>query len=87
MESKTSVEQIQRMLSDRDFAGLRRLIVELESADIAEAIRELDLDDQVVVFRVLPREQASDCFEYLDASAQEGLIKGLAREQAAAILN
>lgn len=87
MISNTTVEQIQRMLTERDFSGLRRLIVALEIADIAEAIGELEPDDQVVVFRVLPREQAAECFEYLEAPAQEVLIKGLAREQAAAILN
>ena len=75
------------MLLERDFSGLRRRIIELETADIAEAISELELHDQVVVFRLLPREQAAECFEHLEAQAQEGLIKGLAREQAAAILN
>ena len=39
------------------------------------------------MFRLLQRELAADTFEYLESESQEGLIKALAREHVATILN
>src|SRR6185295_17876924 len=44
-------------------------------------------DEQVMAFRVLPRECAAEVFEYLDPAAQEGLVKTMGQEDVAAVLN
>ena len=38
------------------------------------------MEQQVVAFRVLPRDLAADVFEYLPLDAQERLLKAMARE-------
>ena len=45
------------------------------------------MDQQVVAFRVLPRDLAADVFEYLPLEAQERLLRAMAREDVARILN
>jgi magnesium transporter len=53
---------------------------------VAEAIEGLNEEGRAVLFRILPRAQATETFEYLAPEAQEGLLRGLAKEQVAAIL-
>jgi len=87
MTPALSTIELGKALENRDFASVRRALVELYPADVAEVIEALDEDQRPVVFRLLPRDQASEIFEHLEPDAQEGLIKGLAREQVAVILN
>ena len=56
-------------------------------SDLAELLTDLSLEDQVVVFRILPRKAAAAMFEYLVADAQEALLKAMAQEDVAALLN
>jgi Mg/Co/Ni transporter MgtE len=43
-------------------------------------LTELGVEDQVVVFRVLPRKLAAEVFEYLSLESQEALVKGWPRK-------
>ena len=56
-------------------------------SDLAALLTDLALEDQVVVFRVLPRKVAAATFEYLSHDAQETLLKAMAQEDVAALLN
>ena len=87
MAVELSRAEIETSLSQRSFASLRAAFAEKEPADVAEAIEELDPEDQAIVFRLLQRELAADTFGYLEPESQEGLIKALAREHVATILN
>ncbi|MCP3982220.1 MAG: magnesium transporter [bacterium] len=78
---------IEQALRDRNFAWLRGVFGKLEPADVADCIDMLEPGDRAVAFRVMNRDLASETFEYLEPESQEGLIKGLAREQVATILN
>src|SRR5205809_572954 len=44
-------------------------------------------DDRVIIFRVLPAALAADVFDYLDVDTQQSLLRCMAHEQVAAILN
>ena len=53
----------------------------------ASLIEILSVEEQVVAFRLLPRDLAADVFEYLPLEAQERLLKAMATEEVAKILN
>ena len=53
----------------------------------AGLIESLPVEQQVVAFRLLPRDLAADVFEYLPLEAQERLLKAMATEEVAKILN
>ena len=57
------------------------------ASDLAQALTELDLDGQVVAFRVLPRKAAATVFEYLSHHEQRALLKAMAQEEVASLLN
>jgi magnesium transporter len=58
-----------------------------EAGDVAALLTELNVEDQVLVFRVLPRKDAAAVFEYLSREAQEALLKAMAQEDVAGLLN
>jgi magnesium transporter len=76
-----------RILVERDFVALHETLRHWSPAAAAALIETLPVDQQVVVFRVLPRGLAADVFEYLPLEAQERLLRAMAREDVAAILN
>src|SRR5947208_4997470 len=87
MVGKILVPEIKGLIETRNFAALREMFREWPPADVAEVILDMDEDDQVIIFRVLPNALAADVFEYLDLEAQQELLRGMAHEQVVAILN
>src|SRR2546423_14930193 len=87
MVGKILIPEIQSLIKVRDFAGLRELFSEWPPADVAEVIVDMDEDDRVIIFRVLPAALAADVFEYLDLDAQQQLLRAMAHEQVVGILN
>ena len=89
MVGKILLPEIQGMITARNFTALRELFVEMPPADVAEIILDLPLDEQVIIFRILPHALAADVFEYLDidVEAQQQLLRGMAHEQVVSILN
>ncbi|HEY0784144.1 MAG TPA: magnesium transporter [Thermoanaerobaculia bacterium] len=74
-------------LAQKDYAGLRAQCRTSRPPDIAEAILTLPPEEQVVAFRTLPRKTAAAAFEYLQLEDQERLIKAMAHEEIADLLN
>jgi magnesium transporter len=70
-----------------DYKAVRGMMGFSHAGDAAALLMQLTLDDQVVVFRVLPRKNAAAVFEYLSQGAKERLLEGMAHEEVAAILN
>jgi magnesium transporter len=87
MVGKILVPEIKSLIDARNFAALREMFREWPPADVAEVILDMDEDDQVILFRVLPSALAADVFEYLDVEAQQKLLRGMAHEQVVGILN
>jgi magnesium transporter len=87
MVGKILIPEIKSMIDARDFGALRELFKEWPPADLAEVILDMDENDRVIIFRVLPHTLAADVFEYLDVDAQQELLRAMAHEQVVAILN
>ncbi|MEJ7615616.1 MAG: magnesium transporter [Pyrinomonadaceae bacterium] len=78
---------LQDLIKRRNFFALRSTLKDYPPADLAELIEGLAVEEQVVAFRLLPRETAAEVFEYLALDAQEALLKAMAQEDVAEILN
>jgi magnesium transporter len=83
----TETIDVHQSIRSRDFGKLHDVLGRWEPSAVAAEIRHLSVEDQAVVFRVLPRQCAAEVFEFLDVSAQEALLKALGQEQVASILN
>jgi magnesium transporter len=79
-------EELTAVLRTRDYGRLRDVMRNRHASDVAALLMALSLEDQVVVFRVLPRKDAAAVFEYLDHDAKESLLKAMAKEQVAQLL-
>jgi len=71
----------------RDYSRLRDLVRNRHASDLAAAFTDLGIEDQVIVFRILPRKDAAGVFAYLSHEQQDALLKAMAREDVAALLN
>jgi magnesium transporter len=66
---------------------LREALSRLRNPDVAELLIDLPVEDEGVVFRVLPRDRAGQVFAYLPPDRQEELIRSLSNEQVRTIVD
>jgi magnesium transporter len=79
--------EIKELIAARNFAGLRTVVEDFSPADVAEIICDLSEEDQAVVFRILPHDQATEVLEYLEPETQQAVLKAMGNAEAARILN
>ncbi|MBU6482233.1 MAG: magnesium transporter [Nitrospirae bacterium] len=82
-----SLTDIGEILRKRDFVALREALKNWSPSALVRVIADLSTEDQVIVFRILPRELAAEAFEWVDVSGQERLLKAMGQEELAALLN
>ena len=70
-----------------DYSRLRDLLRNRHASDVAQILTDLGVEDQVIVFRIMPRKDAAAVFEYLSLEEQEALLKTMAHEDVATLLN
>ncbi len=70
---------VQELIENRDWKSLKVLLNESDSFDIAEVIEDLTNSYDIILFRLLSREQAKETFEHLSYEKQEKIILGLAK--------
>ena len=81
-------EKLSYFFQSRKFADLRMTILDMEPADIALFIDDyLDEKEQIVFFRLLPKEYASDVFIEIDSDTQEQLIKHFTDKELKAVID
>lgn len=71
------MEELMDLLLTRQFRKLKDILTEMNEVDIATFIEELDSEKTVVVFRMLPKELASDVFACLEVDKQEHIINSI----------
>lgn len=80
-------EQICELLSKGQYVRLRQEIQELNDADVADYMEEMNPEQQLMMFRILPKDMAADVFSYLDIENQQYIITSLSDRDAAGIIN
>jgi magnesium transporter len=79
--------EVERLIQARDFSALRGRLEEWSPAELAGLLVQLRTEDQVIVLRILSSKVASTVFEYLNTPMQEALLKAMAQDDVAALLN
>jgi magnesium transporter len=70
-------QQLQGLLEAGNYDGVKLLLRPVQEVDIAEAIGGLPRTLQALAFRLLPKDEAIEVYEYLDASVQQTLLERL----------
>jgi len=87
MNAAITTLDLEALIEARDFTSLREEIKNWPPGDLADLMEPLPAEKEAVLFRLLPRQQASQIFSYLPIERQEELLKALAQEEVANILN
>ena len=66
------------LIEDKSWKALKQELNEIPPLQIAELIEELSNPDEIILFRLLPRNHAKETFQYLSHEKQEDIIEGLA---------
>ena len=84
---KLSVQEIAELLSNRQFMKLKEIFADMNSADIADFLKELSNEELLLAFRILPKDQAADTFVEMDADEQETLIQSFSDSELKAVVD
>ena len=78
MQEKYELEQLMELVQTKQFRKLRSILMEMNEVDVAEFLDDLGPEETILVFRLLPKEQAAEVFAELeDSDDQERLINAL----------
>ena len=66
LERENLLEQWQDLLTGKNLRALKAALTEANEVDVAEFVQELDPERTVLVFRMLPKEVASEVFANLE---------------------
>ena len=78
---------IRELIDSKQYTRLRQMLSELNDADIAALLEEMEEQDMLKVFRILPKDLAADVFSYMDVDNQQFIITSLSDRDAANIVD
>ena len=74
MEQTSLFDVVMSLYRQRKMAELKSILAQLNPADVANIIESADGRDVIALFRLLPKELATEAFAYIDSEQQEQLI-------------
>ena len=80
-------DTIKKLIEEKNYVQLKKEIIKLDEADIAELLEELNNEDLIKIFRLLPKDIAAETFSFLDVDIQQTIINSLTAAEAASIID
>lgn len=77
MEDNSVQEKIDELLNNKRFGDLRKLLEDINSADLSLLLNEFSVENMILTFRLLSKDQAAEAFSYMESELQEKLIASL----------
>ena len=71
------LEKIKSLVDSKNVKELRIITEDMNEADIADAIEELEPEGRVILFRALRKDMAAEVFAYLSPDTKEALVSQL----------
>lgn len=80
-------EKILALLESKDIDALKTLLINLEDVEFLHTFYDLSPEEQVIVFRLLTKDDALTLFEQLDTDQQQNLFRSFTDEKAIELVN
>ncbi len=80
-------QQIDELIENKQFLQLKKILSEMQPADIAEILDEAKDRDIPVIFRLLPKELAAEVFVEFESDKQELLVNAFSDRELREVLN
>lgn len=77
---------IDELIKAKEWREIKDLILSWEAPDIADLLRELQPDEMLILFRMLPQTMQSEVLAEMDTEDQELIIKSLTDEQVKSVI-
>jgi magnesium transporter len=87
MKEVREIEEIQELMKNRKYTEIRHIIEEWNSVHIGDVLVELDKNNALILFRMLPKDMAVEVFSYLDYEAQMSIIESVTEAEVKNILD
>ncbi len=87
MEEIREFSVLNTLMAEKQYTRLRQELAEMNDADIAAFFEQLEDEEQIKMFRILPKSMAADVFSYLDIDTQSFIITSLSDKDAANIID
>ena len=81
------MEEIRKLLTTCQYTSLRQRVAEMNEADVAALMEQLEEEEMLKMFRILPKDLAADVFSYLEVENQQMIITSLSERDAAGIID
>ena len=80
-------EELNELIETKQYTRLRQELAEMNDADIAAFLEQMDDEKMLKIFRILPKSMAADVFSYLEIDNQSSIITSLSEKDAANIID
>lgn len=77
LNEEMNLEELFDLSAEKRFRDLKAKLIEMNEVDVATFMEELDTEKTVVVFRMLPKELATDVFACLSVEQQQNIITSI----------
>ena len=84
---ETNLEIIKGLLINKKYNELKKILNELNSADIPGILEEFDKEDVIRIFRLLSKEQAGEAFSYMESDMREKLLEDLTDRELKSVID
>ena len=81
------VHHVTDYISERKYSELKDILIEMNAADVAELMEELPDKYSILVFRLLPKELASEVFVHIEGDTRELLITSFSDSELKEVLD
>ena len=80
-------EYVTELLRNKEYLSLKEVLGELNPADIAVIFEDLNLNEIIILFRLLPKDLAADTFVEMESDYQEALIRSFSDAELREVLD
>ncbi len=87
MEQLRELDELLELLDTKQYTRLRQYLSELNHADVAALLEEMEDMLTLKTFRILPKDMAADVFSYLDVEDQQFILISMSDKEAAGIID
>ena len=78
---------IEELIAEKRYNELRRILIDLNEADIASIMEDAPKEERLRIFRLLKKDMAADVFSFLPTDIGQELITSLTDVEAANVIN
>ena len=86
-EEKENRQILTDLLRSKQYTRLRQTCADMQAADIAAVMDDLEDEDSLKIFRILPKSMAADVFANLEIDDQQYIIQSLSDKEASNIVD